>query len=89
VDPGAASAALVHAEVTGCQALVLRHALHGGREQLQPNRGWTDADWDAAGRALTTRGWLDDDGRPTAAGTAAHRAVESRTDQLAGQPWTA
>ena len=82
-------AALVDAEVTGCQALVLRNALHGGREHLQPNRGWTDTDWDAAARALTARGWLDDDGRPTATGKATHRAVESRTDQLATQPWTA
>ncbi|GAA4604644.1 hypothetical protein BJY16_005088 [Actinoplanes octamycinicus] len=82
-------AALVDAELTGCQALVLRDALYGGREQLQPNRGWTDDEWDAAARALTGRGWLDRDGRPTAAGEAAHREVESRTDRLAAQPWTA
>jgi hypothetical protein len=82
-------AALVNAELTGCQALVLRNALYGGRDQLQPNRGWTDGDWDAAGRELAERGWLDHDGRPTAEGEAAHRAVEDRTDQLAAQPWSA
>ncbi len=82
-------AALVGAELDGCQALVLRNALHGGREQLQPNRGWTDVEWDAAARALARRGWLDDDGRPTATGEAAHREVERRTDGLAAQPWTA
>ncbi|MEV6633812.1 hypothetical protein AB0M54_23980 [Actinoplanes sp. NPDC051470] len=81
-------AALVAAEITGCQALVLRNALHGDREQLQPNRGWTDSEWDAAARALTQRGWLDHDGRPTATAQAAHRAVERHTDQLAAQPWT-
>jgi hypothetical protein len=81
--------ALVDAGLTGCQALVLRNALHGGRQQLQPNRGWTDAEWDAAARALAERGWLDDDGRPTTAGAEAHRAVERRTDRLAAQPWTA
>ncbi len=81
--------ALVDAELDGCQALVLRDALHGGRHQLQPNRGWTDTEWDAAARALARRGWLDDDGRPTATGAAAHRAVEDRTDRLAAQPWTA
>ncbi|HEX8303574.1 MAG TPA: hypothetical protein VF612_01730 [Jatrophihabitans sp.] len=81
--------ALVDAEVDGCQALVLRDALYGGREQLQPARGWTDSEWDAAARALARRGWLADDGRPTAEGEAAHRAVESRTDRLAAQPWTA
>lgn len=81
-------AALVDAELTGCQALVLRNALHGGREQLQPNRGWSDSEWDAAARALAERGLLDDEGRPTATGEATHRAIESRTDQLAAQPWT-
>jgi hypothetical protein len=81
--------ALVDAELDGCQALVLRDALYGGREQLQPNRGWTDGEWDAAARALVRRGWLADDGRPTAGGAAAHQAVESRTDRLAAQPWTA
>ncbi|MEU8236492.1 hypothetical protein AB0C12_43465 [Actinoplanes sp. NPDC048967] len=82
-------AALVHAEVNGCQALVLRDALHGGREQLQPNRGWTDAEWDAAGKELASRGWLDDDSRPTAEARAVHRAVEDHTDRLAAQPWSA
>ena len=81
-------AALVDAGLTGCQALVLRNALHGGRAQLQPHRGWTDGEWDAAGRALAERGWLDGDGRPTATGQDVHRAVEDRTDRLAGQPWT-
>ncbi|HEX8132700.1 MAG TPA: hypothetical protein VF880_04645, partial [Actinomycetes bacterium] len=40
-------------------------------------------------RALAERGWLDDDGRPTAIGAATHRAVETRTDHLAARPWTA
>jgi hypothetical protein len=81
--------ALVDAGVTGCQALVLRDALYGGRDQLQPNRGWTDDEWAAAARELADRGWLDRDARPTADGRAVHRAVESRTDQLAEQPWAA
>ncbi|HST46732.1 SCO6745 family protein [Jatrophihabitans sp.] len=81
--------ALVDAELDGCQALVLRDALYGGRDQLQPNRGWTDSEWDAAAQALARRGWLTEDGRPTAAGEAAHEAVESRTDRLAARPWTA
>ncbi|GGQ39904.1 SCO6745 family protein [Couchioplanes azureus] len=82
-------AALVGAELSGCQALALRDALYGGREQLQPNRGWTDGEWDDAVRALLARGWLDADGRPTAEGQTAHAAVEERTDRLAAQPWTA
>lgn len=80
--------ALVDAELTGCQALVLRDALHGGRDRLQRGRGWSDGDWDAAARSLAERGWLDD-GRPTAAGEAAHREIEDRTDRLAAHPWTA
>jgi hypothetical protein len=82
-------AALVHVEVNGRQALVLRDALYGGREQLQPSRGWTDAEWDAAARELAERGWLDDDGRATAEAAAVHRAVEDHTDRLAAQPWSA
>jgi hypothetical protein len=81
--------ALVDAELTGGQALVLRDALYGGRDQLQPNRGWTDSEWDAAARALIECGRLDQEGRPTATGEAIHRAIESRTDVLAAQPWTA
>jgi hypothetical protein len=81
--------ALVDAQLDGCQALVLRDALFGGRDQLQPNRGWTDPEWDAAAQALIGRGWLDGQGRPTAKGEAAHQAVEDRTDRLAAQPWTA
>ncbi|GIJ56765.1 SCO6745 family protein [Virgisporangium aurantiacum] len=82
-------AALVDAELDGCQALVLRDALYGGREQLQPNRGWGNSEWDAAARALAGRGLLGDDGRPTAAAEALHRAVEDRTDRLAARPWAA
>jgi hypothetical protein len=80
-------AALVGAELDGCQALVLRDALHGGREQMQPARGWTDDDWQTAAAALAERGWLTPDGRPTPAGQAAHRAVEDSTDRLAVHPW--
>ena len=81
--------ALVDAELTGCQALVLRHGVHGGRDQLQPNRGWSDDEWDAAAGELAARGLLDGSGRATGEGLEVHRDVESRTDRLAAQPWTA
>lgn len=81
--------ALVDAELTGCQALVLRDALYGGRDQLQPNRGWTDGEWDAAARELAERGRLDAHGRATAEAAEVHHAVEDRTDRLAAQPWSA
>ncbi|WP_199511995.1 SCO6745 family protein [Nucisporomicrobium flavum] len=82
-------AALVGAGLSGLQALALRDALYGGRDQLQPNRGWTDAEWDTAVVALAERGLLDAEGRPTASGEETHRSVESRTDVLAEHPWTA
>jgi hypothetical protein len=80
-------AALVAAGIDGCEALVLRCGQDLSREQLQPVRGWTDADWDAAAGRLTARGWLDEDGRITPAGAAARQAVEDATDLAAARPW--
>ncbi|BAL88173.1 hypothetical protein AMIS_29530 [Actinoplanes missouriensis 431] len=82
-------ASLVNAELTGCQALVLRHGVHGGRDQLQPNRGWSDGEWDAAVGDLAARGLVDGSGRATGEGLEVHRGVETRTDRLAAQPWAA
>ncbi|MEU8238896.1 hypothetical protein AB0C07_11665 [Actinoplanes missouriensis] len=82
-------AALVNAELTSCQALVLRHGVHGGRDQLQPNRGWSDSEWDAAVGELTVRGLVDGSGRATGEGLELHGDVENRTDRLAAQPWAA
>jgi hypothetical protein len=80
-------AALVAAGVTGLQALVWRAALDGTRAQLQPLRGWTDEEWQAAADELAARGWLASDGSVTAEGRAAHAAVEATTDDLAAEPW--
>jgi hypothetical protein len=88
-------AALVAVGVDGCEALVLRAGSvkgegEGGgstREQLQPLRGWTDGDWDAAAGRLAARGWLAEDGRVTPPGAAARQAVEDATDLAAARPW--
>lgn len=66
-------AALVDAGLDGCQA----HVSTGSpREVVQPNRGWTDEEWEAAEAGLQARGW-----------TAADRArVEEQTDRLALGP---
>ncbi len=80
-------AALVAAGLDGCEALVLRAGLDLSREMLQPIKGWADADWERAAGRLTRRGWLAPDGRLTAAGAAAHRAVEQATDLAAARPW--
>jgi hypothetical protein len=80
-------AALVAAGVTGCEALVWRSSYDLVRDQLQPNRGWTDEEWDTALAGLVARGWVDDDGKPTQAGEQHHHAVEDATDVAALAPW--
>ncbi len=81
------SAALLAADIDGCEALVLRAGLDLSRELLQPARGWADEDWDRAAARLASRGWLDEDGRVTPEGAAARQAVEDATDQAAARPW--
>jgi hypothetical protein len=91
--------ALVAADIGGCEALVLRSAVDSavagagvGRARMQEVRGWTDEDWDAAAGRLAGRGWLTRSpdggaGAATAAGRAAHQAVEAATDVAAARPW--
>ncbi|MGK5685599.1 SCO6745 family protein [Actinoplanes sp. URMC 104] len=82
-------AALLTAGVDGCESLVWRVSLDGGRlrEVTQPARGWTDEQWRDAGRRLRERGWIDADGTATAAGRDAYAQVEELTDRLAAGPW--
>ncbi|MGW3246270.1 SCO6745 family protein [Streptomyces sp. NPDC001070] len=82
-------AALVAAGLDGCEALVLRTGIDLPRAELQPNRGWTDAQWDAARARLTSRGLLGADGAATSDGREAHRVLEDATDRAAGRPWEA
>lgn len=76
-------AALVHAGLSGLDALLLQAAL--GRvpsPAMRQARGWSEEAW-ARGRAsLTTRGLLADDG-PTARGRALLASVEEWTDASA------
>jgi hypothetical protein len=80
-------AGLAAADIDGCEAVVLRCALDLRKEDLQPVRGWTDEQWDAARARLADRGWMDPDGRLTDAGRDAHAAVERATDVAASRPW--
>ena len=93
-------AALVAADLDGTEALALRVGVnmagggdHGGvsigwtREQIQPNRGWTDTEWDAAAARLTRRGLLAGDGAATGAGVAVYQQVEDATDAAAARAW--
>jgi hypothetical protein len=96
-------AALVAAGIDGCESLALRAgadlaaATRGlgragwTREQVQPMRGWTDEDWDAATARLTGRGLLAAGQQlvspATEAGLALHRSIEAATDLAAARPW--
>jgi len=81
------SAALLAADIGGCEALVLKAGLDLSREILQPIRGWSDEEWDRAAARLASRGWLSEDGRVTPEGAAARQAVEDTTDRAAARPW--
>jgi hypothetical protein len=89
-------AALVAADIDGNEAIALRVAVDRAarkpaswrREQMQPARGWTDAEWDAADARLAGRGLLHPDGSPTSAGLDLHQQVEQATDLAAARPWT-
>ena len=80
-------AALAAADIDGCEAVVLRCAKDISRDLMQPVRGWTDEEWDAAGARLAERGWIGEDATLTAAGRVVHDTVEAATDQAAERPW--
>ena len=80
-------AALLGADIDGCEALVLRSAADLPREQIQPLRGWTDGEWDAAAARLADRGLLRPDGTTTSAGAELSSEVERVTDTAAARPW--
>ncbi|MFE7558512.1 hypothetical protein [Kitasatospora sp. NPDC057500] len=80
-------AALVSAGLDGCEALVVRCALDVRREALQPVRGWTDAEWDAAAARLAERGWLTERGTITECGRIRHQSLEAATDLAAARVW--
>ncbi|MFG1997258.1 hypothetical protein ACGFJ7_45490 [Actinoplanes sp. NPDC048988] len=80
-------AALLTAGVDGCESLVWRVGLDGGRLRAvtQPARGWTDEEWRAAAERLAARGWLTAEGVATAAGRDAYAEIEVVTDRLAAE----
>jgi hypothetical protein len=80
-------ATMATADIDGCEVLVLRCGLDMRREDLQPIRGWTDEQWDAAAARLAARGWIGPDGTLTPAGRDVHATLEIATDQAAARPW--
>jgi hypothetical protein len=87
------NAALLAAGVDGCAAHVLAAATGGApRDLTQPNRGWTDEEWQAAADRLAARGLLGGDdttATATAAGRRLRDDVEAATDRAAAGPWRA
>jgi hypothetical protein len=83
-------AALMAEGVDGCEAhLTLVGTGAVPREAIQPHRGWSDEEWEAAQQRLIARGWLDATGMLTEAGRRGRQAIEDRTDTLAERPWQA
>ncbi len=81
-------AALVAAGLDGRQALVTMAATGTvPKEMLQAARGWDDAAWEESTDELIERGWLEEDGTQTSAGTSARQDIEDLTDLLAAEPW--
>ena len=72
-------AAYVAYDVDGCESLVLRASIDLPREWLQPNRGWTDEQWDAATERLAGRGLLGS--------RELLESVEAATDAAAARAW--
>jgi hypothetical protein len=79
--------AAVHAGLRGIDA-ALTHVATGAitREMLQPNRGWTDDEWEGSRRRLVAHGVLDRTARLTKHGGALRRQIEDATDRLAAEP---
>jgi hypothetical protein len=81
-------AALLDADVAGCEALVM-HAATGEvpAAALQSTRAWSDVEWAAAVERLAERGIVDAEGGFTDAGRTMRAEIEGRTDALALAPW--
>ncbi|MEU4248160.1 hypothetical protein AB0F15_12170 [Amycolatopsis sp. NPDC026612] len=79
--------AAVHAGLSGLET-TLTHIGDGvvGRADVQPHRGWSDEQWDAAVDRLRARGTLDAAGRLTEGGRELRRRIEADTDRLAAAP---
>jgi hypothetical protein len=76
-------AALVEAEISPCEALVLQSATgRSDGEALRANRGWTEEEWTAAAEALQAKGWLEPSGTITDVGRTVRDGVEATTDRL-------
>jgi hypothetical protein len=65
---------------------VLRCGLDMDRGIMQPIRGWSDEQWDAAQARLVDRGLVDTDGAITETGRDLRETTERATDRAAERP---
>ncbi|MEV1064574.1 hypothetical protein [Streptomyces sp. NPDC050263] len=83
-------AVLVGHRLGPVDAMVLKCAAGESDAEFQRRtRKWDLGQWASARAELRERGWLDEDGRLTEAGTVARGEVEAATDAAAATPWTA
>lgn len=81
-------AVLVSHGIGPVAAMVLKAAAgEGDGAALRESRKWDEATWQDTQAQLRSRGWLDEQGRLTAAGVAEHASVERETDAAAARPW--
>ncbi|MBC9713642.1 hypothetical protein H9Y04_13800 [Streptomyces sp. TRM66268-LWL] len=82
-------AALLAAGLDPLEALVSHTATGKGftSKWALETRGWTRAEWDAAGARLTERGLLDAEGELTEAGVALRKDLEAATDRMDSAPY--
>lgn len=80
-------AALLVNGLGGAESIAWRAAVDSDRAVLQPSRGWSDDEWEAATKQLIERGWLAADGTATATAVTARNEIERVTDGLAHGPW--
>jgi hypothetical protein len=80
-------ACLTHADLDGCEALVM-HAASGAvpADVLRLSRNWSEEEWAAAEQRLEDRGLLAG-GVATAAGAELRSDIEADTNRLAAQPY--
>ncbi len=81
-------AALLHADLTGLEALITHTATGRGftEDAARATRGWKDDEWSACCAALADRGLLDDAGL-TDHGTELRERIEAETDVMSADPW--
>lgn len=84
-------AALLHAGLTGLEALVTHTATGKGFTvpAAQATRGWSAEEWQASSDALAERALMTAEGDLTEDGVALREQVEAETDRLGLAPWAA